>query len=372
MSSSSPGATTQRSSPPNIAVGWIGSNLVGHTMPDFQQRVVIDSLVKTVVELARESDNPDNDFRFAGCAWDVPARWVEYYRNETASETVARQQRPIPGGSSDPNASAVWHPAITLDYSTLGEGVLRYYLHLKKALQREFPDRTIYFIYEPWTPKRWTSALEASPLSQSERRLIAGDALFSESPSLTFLEQPALGEITATGWFTKNSLGSTTPNLENDYDKHLEHLRVLAGVHGVWFNSFGRFDGGGTDIATRARELVLARLIPHWDNLNGVPLSERSWDANAKVYRSPTSYADKHVLYSRPPGTGTRFGVFRASDGEVRLSPGETVADIRRTNELFEPVYDGTAELKIDGSTVSVLSSESCGKCYILTTRSTN
>ena len=363
-----PWCSTMAEFPRNIAVGWVGSSLVGHPMPDFQQKAVVDFMVKTIVEHARESDNPDNDFHFVGCAWDVPSRWGEYWPMKHAPARKARQ-RPIPGGHSDPRASAVWHPGITHDYSTLREGILMYYLSLRKALQGEFPDRKIYYLYEPWTPRRWTTALRASSLSEADRRLIAGDALFSEGPSLEYLKDSELGQIVEAGWHSKNDLGSSTPNLENDYDKHLKYLGILAGVHGLWFNSFGRFDAQKTDIATRGRDLVVARLIPNWDNLNAVPMSERSWDAKAKVYRSPKSYADKDVLYSRQPVTGKVFVVFRSAEGKVHLHPDETVTDIRRTNELFEPVHDGRTELTIDGRTVEVRSSDSCGKCYVISVK---
>ncbi|MFV1995598.1 MAG: hypothetical protein ACC661_09180 [Verrucomicrobiales bacterium] len=146
---------------------------------------------------------------------------------------------------------------------------------------------------------------------------------------------------------------------------HLNHLGSIAS-QGVWFNSFGRFDDKLTTIATRGQDLVVARLIPNWDNLNEVPLKSRSWDAEAKVYRSDRSHADKDVLYSRQPGTGKIFVVFRSGKGVLHLRPGETVAEIKRTNELFEPAHDGWSELSIDNLLVRAKSPDFYGKCYVL------
>ncbi len=350
--------------PRNIAVGWVGSNLIGHPLLDFQQKAVQDLLIQTTVRHARVCDNPDNDFLFAGCAWDVPDKWEEYRLMKRSPKRMA-QQRPIPGGKNDSNASAVWHPGITHDYATFREGVFTFYVRLKQALQKQFPGRKIYIMYEPWTPSKWVSQLQDSSLSEHDKRFIAGDLLFAESPSLAFLEDPELERITAAGWHSKGDLGSTTPNLGNDYGQHLDHLSALA-TQGSWFNSFGRFDDAATSVATRPQELVVARLIPNWDNLNAVRLRDRSWDAETRVYRSPTSYADQNVLYSRQPGTGKIFVVFRSANGRVRLHPGETVTDIRRTNELFEPVDNGADDLRVEGGTVMPKSLDSCHKCYVL------
>ncbi|MFV1995599.1 MAG: hypothetical protein ACC661_09185 [Verrucomicrobiales bacterium] len=177
--------------PRNIAVGWVGESLTGHPLLDFQQRAVHDRLIKITLERVRAWENPDNDFRFAGCAWDVPSKWNEYRPMRNLPERMARQ-RPIPGGHDDPLASAVGHPGITHDYSTFREGVFQFYASLKRALQKEFPDRKLYFIYEPWYPLQWVSALQTSALSEADQRFIAGDALFAEGPSLDFLKDPDL------------------------------------------------------------------------------------------------------------------------------------------------------------------------------------
>lgn len=98
--------------------------------------------------------------------------------------------------------------------------------------------------------------------------------------------------------------------------------------------------------------LKLAHVVANWDNLNGTPVEDRSWDGS--VYRSPTSYMDADVLYSRRPGTHKLYVVFLSHAGRVALRPEETVVSLHRANEFFEEGKDGASDIQIVGTELSL------------------
>jgi len=112
--------------------------------------------------------------------------------------------------------------------------------------------------------------------------------------------------------------------------------------------------------------LQLIRRIPAWDNLVEIPLSSRSWDGS--VYKSPNSYADAHVIYSRHAKTRKLFAVFLSTSGVITLQSGENVTSARRTDGYFIEAGDGMNDLNIADNTIRIISSLNVNKGYIITT----
>ncbi|MCL4872385.1 MAG: hypothetical protein KJ063_25770, partial [Anaerolineae bacterium] len=167
---------------------------------------------------------------------------------------------------------------------------------------------------------------------------------------------------------TKDKVGNSQTNEADEYRNRL--FAAKAGINGGWYNWFGWFGDTGdmsgfksiTEVSPR---LKLIRCIPNWDNLNNVPLSERTWDGS--VYHSTKSYAGSDVMYSRHPKTGKLFAVFLTLSGAITLNVGETVTAVQRTDGYFVESGDGSADVSIVGNEVSLKSKDNIGEGYIFT-----
>lgn len=152
-----------------------------------------------------------------------------------------------------------------------------------------------------------------------------------------------------------------------DADTHVrQHLDACgtAGVHGSWFGWYGedylnRKDAAGEYMYSNAMQL--ARAIPNWDNLAGVPVpavgssdpnAPRRFDADALRYESLNSYADPNVLYGRNPLNDELYAVFRDASAQVALRDGETISAAWWTDDLFQKTGDSAMGdlLLIDGA----------------------
>ena len=120
------------------------------------------------------------------------------------------------------------------------------------------------------------------------------------------------------------------------------------------YNWFGWFNNAGdtpyfTSITEVYPRLKLIRLIPNWDNLNNIPLANRSWDGS--IYQSKNSsgnlqsYISSDLMYSRHWKTGKLFAVFNTTGGKIKLNPGETITSIQSTDGYFIEAGDASADL---------------------------
>ncbi|OGR49914.1 MAG: hypothetical protein A2X40_11425 [Elusimicrobia bacterium GWC2_65_9] len=110
---------------------------------------------------------------------------------------------------------------------------------------------------------------------------------------------------------------------------------------------------GFTSITAVYPRLKLIRVIPNWDNLNNIPLVNRSWDGS--VYQSAKdgklqSYINSDVMYSRHWKNGKIFAVFNTTNtinGKIKLNSGETVTSIQKTDGYFIETGDASSELTV-------------------------
>src|SRR3989344_6264904 len=140
---------------------------------------------------------------------------------------------------------------------------------------------------------------------------------------------------------TKDMVGSSQPGKSTEYENRL--YAAKAGINGAWYNWFGLFSEGDNTVNFSSITQVYPRLklvksIPNWDNLNNIPLANRSWDGN--VYQStqngqPQSYISSDVMYSRQWKNGKLFVVFNTINGVLKLKQGETITSIQCTDNYF-------------------------------------
>ncbi|WP_295103873.1 sialidase family protein, partial [uncultured Candidatus Kuenenia sp.] len=164
---------------------------------------------------------------------------------------------------------------------------------------------------------------------------------------------------------TKDKVGNSQTSEADEYRNRL--FAAKAGINGAWYNWFGD-TGDMPDFESITKVdsgLKLIRCLPNWDNLNNVPLSERSWDGS--VYQSTKSYAGSDVMYSRHPKTGKLFAVFLTLSGAITLNAGETATSVKRTDGYFIESVDGSADVSIVGNEIRLKSKDNIGKGYIFT-----
>ena len=112
--------------------------------------------------------------------------------------------------------------------------------------------------------------------------------------------------------------------------------------------------------------LQLIRVLPNWDNLKKVPLTQRTWDSD--IYESPNSYADRNIIYSRHPATGKIFVVFLNATGKIKLMADEEVIIVNKTDRMFIETDDGRNDIQIVDNEIYLTNAEGIGKGYIITT----
>lgn len=325
-----------KTDPDDESVGWM------QFLPDFQRQGVIDHYVENIVRhIKTRSEAPALDYRFAGVLIDVIEIWeeIEGWRDW---ETY-----PYKLGSS-----SLKREGYAQQYETIASGWMHFLYYLKTGLQRAFPDREIRFIYEPG--KKFTESylqyISGQNIPFGVLRAAMGDLITGEHPDLSFLDDATVRDF----GYNASTLALCSSDIKG-YEENLAAAGKLA-THGSWFNFYGmwhRQNIGIVDVESVTMDLKLVRMIPNWDNLNGVALEERSWDGEAGRYRSPLSYADKDVLYSLQPGTNLLFAVFRSKEGKARVPKGLSVESAVAVSGYWEAV--GPAEdLVFEGETIGV------------------
>ena len=172
------------------------------------------------------------------------------------------------------------------------------------------------------------------------------------STGTEFVDDPRMFK---SGLLKKDQVGSDTPD-NHDLLNNLI-IAAKAGMNGAWFNWFGRLSGTGDktpmhEISEVPNWLQLIRVVANWDNLNGVPLANRSFSGT--TYTSANSRMDENIIYARQPKTQKLFVVFLNDVGEVTLNPGEKIISIKRVDALFCETSDGTDDLTVSGNKVKL------------------
>jgi hypothetical protein len=329
--------------PNNIATGWLGTEKEFAPQPDFQQQAVIDYFVDAVVKFIKSKERPSKKFLFAGVTWDVALLTGDFW-----SGHITKGGRQVTLAYWTGSDSALLHDGITHEYATYSDGMAAYLKALMQRLRREFPDRQVRFMMEPYNLYLdWIKDVE----KRADKLELMPDLLYQENGwELGFVED---GRIFASGLISRDRVGSTTPDRHDEPSNRL--IAAKAAINGSWFNWFGRFGGSGdmigyNNIYEVPAWLQLIRVAANWDNLAGVPLGERSWIP--PVYQSPNSYMDGHVIATRNPYNGKLYVVFFDRLGQITLRPGESVAAISRADACFAENGDARSDLAVSGNTI--------------------
>ncbi|MBC8414327.1 MAG: hypothetical protein ISR96_08700 [Nitrospira sp.] len=341
--------------PYNIANGWWESDTKFGLLFDWQQQPIIDMVIERIILKIKFLENRDNDFQVGGIIWDVARLTGDFW---TARGSNNGKPVTLTDWTGHDSCASTTH---VHDYETYSDGHAAYLKQLYTALRAEFPG--IKFIMEPYRIYGdWIRTMD----ERDDAAELMPDMLVQEDGSAGFADDD---RITASGLITNNYIGTSSPEVLTEYDNR--HYAAKAGINGSWFNWYGRF--GGTEgvpaydhIHEVPPRMQLIRVLPNWDNMTNVPLSERSWDGVA--YQSSNSYADTDVIYSRHPETGKIFAVFLNTSGEIMLQENEEVTDVQRADGLFRESGSGMDDIIVENSSIYLNDENRTAQGYIITT----
>jgi hypothetical protein len=356
--------------PNNMATGfsWGYTDRIGVEF-DLQQQKVIDYIVDSTLALARRIESDAKaagiDFRFGGIAWDVPAYEGSLFWSEVPPGSG--RTRPVPLSTWTGKDSTFLHEGITHEHETFIDGAIAYYKTMFARVREVYPHAK--FVFEPWgIYDVWNRIRHREDLKE-----FAPDFYLTEGPDLSYLTGEMTQEI-ASVWVGLDKMGSTSPDVIG-VDENRAMLGQIA-VKGAWFCNYGHWarimlPSGGEErpwptIPSIPDWFKLMRQVANWDNLSGVPLSERQW--NGVAYESTNSCASPDVIYSRQPRTGKIFAVFMSGDGVVRLRPGEEVVSVSRVDGYFVESEDGMADVAIADGVIRLANMDRVEKGFIIVT----
>ncbi|WNR46144.1 carbohydrate binding domain-containing protein [Paenibacillus roseipurpureus] len=325
-------SNTTKSFPDNL-LGLRWSSEAYEPFYDFQKQSVITFLINRIKEDVTAYDDPANNFLFTGIMQDVPEMYKEADYN-----------------------------VLPANNTTYKAGWFEFLRQLKDDLIASYPTRSIKFVFEPYRVLDWVNDVNGTSYSSADKKKILGDYLSAESIQ-DVVTNPA---ITGTGLLANEDVGSSTPDFnptELNYTPYALPLLGELASNGKFFNWYGRpgpepYSTSKADhdasIMLLSDAMKLARILPNWENLNGVLLSGRSWNKTTLSYSSSKSVANKNVIAARRPGTNMIYAHFLNSSGTIPLQSGESVVKVMRVNEYMEPTVSGAADLSVSGSTVSI------------------
>ncbi|MDR4507113.1 MAG: LamG domain-containing protein [Candidatus Brocadiaceae bacterium] len=341
--------------PRNLATGYFTSKTEFQVRWDFQQQRVIDELVENIIQFAKSIEDKSANFMFGGYMFDVPrlVGGFTYWEPQNRSNNQICSLSYWTGKDS-----GLAHGNITHEYATYSEGHAAFYKKLNTRMRKEFPD--VKWVVHPWKiHDDWYDSFKRPYIDEWIKQIkgrydkdeLTADMMFQEKAGTEFADD---GDIFNSGVkITRDRVGISQPlRLEGVkvYENRL--YAAKAGIHGSWYNWYNRYsdDPKFTAITRLYPHFKLIRCLPNWDNLNKVPLAERSWDG--KVYQSTHSYADDDVMYSRQPKTGKLFAVFMTKNGVIRLNRGETVTSMQHTDGYFIESGNASADFNITGDEI--------------------
>lgn len=343
--------------PKNMAPGWYYNDQRYDIKLDLQQQEVIDEVVSRIVRKISFLERRNEGFLFSGFAWDEPNLDGSFYA-----------KIPIIGGYTQVNLSywtgknsCLIHNGIKHDYETYPDGRAALYKKLFAITRAVYPEMKV--IMEPY--KLWDDWVKYVK-DRADRHDINADLLSQESYGTEFLDEARLYE---TDIVKKELVGSSSPDMKGE-DKN----RLLAGktaANGSWFNWFGRFGGSKQgdmpdyqNVFEVPARLKLVRLVPNWENLNNIPLTQRSF--NGVTYQSPMSTISGDVIFSRRPDSSVIYSVFLTRAGQIRLKNSEKVTSIKRAGTFFEELEDSLTDFDIMDGVIKTTDRTRLEEAYII------
>jgi hypothetical protein len=341
--------------PHNMANGWFNFNTNGAPTQfavtlDWQQKRNLHKALDLTIAEAKKMERPEHGFLFGGLSWDEPTLSGNFSSDSAAFKTGQNKGATLAtwtGGDY-----SVLHPGTSHEFSNHTDARVAFYTELKTRIKQEFPDRKMVYLWEPYT----INDLLASVLDRPEKDELLEDVLWMTEGDNNFARTKFADDATIfqPGKLTRDWVGSTQPN-EHGFDK-IKEIVGKAGIHGSWFGWFGRFNHNSIDRIDHIYDVPnwhqLARCIPSWDNLCGVPLNKRSW--NGSEYKSTNSGMSNKVLYSRQHNTNILFVVFMDPTATVPLIAGDKVLSVKRVDNFFMETTDATSELMISADKISL------------------
>ena len=335
--------------PKNIETGWHSSAALFRVRWDFQQQAVIDYVVEQFIALAKSYENTSLPFTFGGYLVDVPKLSGDFSIYEASGSNSHNTYVPLSYWTG--SDSGLTHGTITHEYAAYTEGNAAFYKQLNARMRREWPDAKWilepYRLYSAAAADEWIYAIK----DRADKDELTPDMLFQESSSTNFVDDTTIFNSGVT--ITRDRVGISQPNSAGEAANRL--YAAKAGINGAWYNWLARFGGTGdmpafNNIAQVYPRLKLIRAIPNWDNLNNIPLVDRSWDGS--VYQSIKdgnlqSYISADLMYSRHPETGKLFVVFNTPKGKIKLNPGETVVSIQKIDDYFMEITSAAADFTV-------------------------
>ncbi len=361
--------------PNNLATGWLGTSTTFQVVWDFQQQSVIDSVVENIITYTKNVEDSATGFTCGGYIIESPALCGNFFTWDSAQNKCVRTSLTAWTGAE----SGLVHDAITHEYSTYSDGVAAFYKKLNTRMREEFGSDAKW-ILSPWeiyneanggNADEWVYQIK----SRADYADLTPDMITTRSANTNFVDNAK--NFNSGPAITKDMSGITQQNKVQEYENRL--FAAKAGINGAWYHWLRRFGDSGdmsnfTQITEVYPRLKLVRCIPNWDNLNAVLLADRSWDGS--IYQSTKSYISSDVMYSRHPKTGKLFAVFLTTTGVIKLNAGETVTSVQSADGYFMEGGDGSSDVTISGSEISLngsvsigtdASGNSTGKGYIFT-----
>jgi hypothetical protein len=341
--------------PDNLATGWYTFDrnkkpVTFAVVQDWQQKRMVDLGVELAVSAARKAERPEKNFLFGGLAWDE-AELTGDFSNDSAAinrgANVAVTLAHWNGGDFSPASSGTTH-----EYATHSDGKAAFYKELKKSFRELYPGRKLIYLWEPY--KINGDLLEQIYQRPDMEELLSDVMLVAEGEGKQLTQFADDETLFASGVIKRDWVGSTQPN-EHRFDQ-VKEIVGKAGIHGSWFGWFGRFNQPGEGRIDHIYDVPhwhqLARVIPSWDNLCGVPLEQRKWDGNE--YRSSNSCMNEKILYSRQHKTNKLFVVFLDPSGSIPLKPGDKVISVKRVDNFFCETSDALSEVVISKDKITL------------------
>lgn len=361
--------------PWNLASGYFQGGPGRYNVEwDWQQQRVIDEVVDKVMALVGTYEDTTLPFTFAGILIDVPSLRGEFnYWDSDAG--VARYTELSRWTGSD--SCLAQHPGATHNYPTYREGKAAYLKRLASKMKERFPRAQ--WVLQPWRIQSATSMDEwvDGIRNRADKGELTPDMLSQEGAGVDFVDNAS--NFSSGINITKDRMENTQHTDITESENRL--IAAKAGVNGAWYNWFGSFMAAGVSpdfqsIIDVYPRLKLIRAIPNWDNLNGIPLANRSWDGS--IYQSAKggtiqSHISSQVMYSRHWKSGKMFAVFHSTGGVIRLDASETVTSMQHVDGYFFESGDASGDLSVVGNEIRLKPSvtiEPQGKGYILTLNS--
>lgn len=157
-----------------------------------------------------------------------------------------------------------------------------------------------------------------------------------------FLPASVVSLDTIYGFFGHPAGGRRLQYDHDAYERNHVEVAIAAAIQGSWFGWYGEdnvdqvysFEGHSKKVYDNTMQLL--RALPGWENLNGIPLNNRQYDSEAKIYDSPNSHISKDIIYSRHFEKNEIFVVFKSMNESVQLRSNDRVNSIWLANSMFE------------------------------------